>query len=93
MLLPHLLPTILSLSATSWALQDTVFAQDNDGLIHLRSNGSHPARFIIDHGHDVNGYTTFHVVRATGNTSDFVISHSEAGALLNLPNVSRTIIV
>jgi hypothetical protein len=78
---------LLLLSPGSNAKEDAVFARQENGIIHLRSDGSDPAQSIIDHGHDVNGYTTYHVINASGDTSGFSIAHSEAIALLNQDQV------
>jgi hypothetical protein len=81
------LPLLLLFSTGSTAKEDAVFARQENGIIHLRSDGSGSAQFIIDHGHDVNGYTTYHVVNASGDTSGLSIAHSEARALLNQDQV------
>ncbi|KAG9567370.1 glycoside hydrolase family 78 protein, partial [Aureobasidium melanogenum] len=67
----------------TWVHGDSVFARAKNGTIHLHSDGAHPAHFVIGHGHDINGFTAFHVVKASGNTSAFSIAHSESKALLN----------
>jgi hypothetical protein len=64
------------------AEEDAVFARQESGTIDLHSDGSGSAQFIIDHGHDRNGYTTYHVTNASGDTSGFRIVQSEARALL-----------
>jgi len=74
---------ILWLCHRSHAVDDPVFARQENGIIHLRADGSRPAQFVIDHGHDVNGFTTYHVLNASGDTSEFSIAHSETRALLN----------
>jgi hypothetical protein len=84
---PSWLPLLLLCSTRSNAKEDAVFARQENGIIHLRSDGSGSAQFIIDHGHDVNGYTTYHVLNASGDTSGFSIAHSEARALLNQDQV------
>ncbi|KAH0346428.1 glycoside hydrolase family 78 protein, partial [Aureobasidium melanogenum] len=61
----------------------SISARAKNGTIHLRSDGTHPAHLVIDHGHDINGFTTFHIVEASGNTSAFSIAHSESRALLD----------
>jgi hypothetical protein len=81
------LPLLLLFSTGSNAKDDAVFARQENGIIHLRSDGSGSAQFIIDHGHDVNGHTTYHVVNASGDISGFSIAHSEATALLNQDQV------
>ena len=86
-----LLPLLLLLSPGSQAKEDAVFARQENGIIHLRSDGLRPAQFVIDHGHDVNGFTTYHVLNASGNTSAFSIAHSETRAMLNANQV-RSII-
>lgn len=68
----------------------SISARAKNGTIHLRSDGTHPAYLVIDHGHDINGFTTFHVVEASGNTSAFSIAHSESRALLDNLQVSCT---
>lgn len=77
------LSSLLLLCNKAQAKEDLVFARQDDGTIHLRSDGSRPAQFIIDHGHDVTGFTTYHVLNASGDTSKFSIAHSETRALLN----------
>jgi hypothetical protein len=72
---------------------DSVFARARNDTIHLHSDGTHPAQFFIDHGHDINGFTTFHVVKASGNTSDFSVAHSESRALLDNLQVSSNLLV
>lgn len=77
------LPLLLLLCARSQAKENLVFARQENGIIHLRSDGSRPAQFIIDHGHDATGFATYHVLNASGDTSEFSIAHSETRALLN----------
>lgn len=82
-----LLPLLLLFSPGSQAKEDVVFARQENGIIHLRSDGLRPAHFVIDHEHDVNGFTTYHVLNASGNTSAFSIAHSETRAMLNANQV------
>jgi hypothetical protein len=82
-----LLPLLLLFSPGSNAKQDTVFARQENGIIHLRSDGVRPAQFVIDYGHDVNGFTTYHVLNASGDISAFSIAHSETRAMLNANQV------
>ncbi|KAK6005782.1 hypothetical protein QM012_007424 [Aureobasidium pullulans] len=70
---------------------DWISTQAKNGTIHLHSDGTHPAHFVIDHGHDINGFTTFHVLKASGNTSAFSIAHSESRALLGNPQTDGPI--
>jgi hypothetical protein len=81
------LPLLLLFSPVLNAKKDAVFATQEDGIIHLRSDGSGSAQFIIDHGRDVNGYTTYRVLNTSGDTSGFSIAHSETRALLNQDQV------
>jgi hypothetical protein len=81
------LPLLLLFSPGLNAKEGAIFARQENGIIHLHSDGSGSAQFIIDHGHDVNGYTTYHVVNASGDTSGFTIAHIEARALLNQDQV------
>ncbi|THV85913.1 glycoside hydrolase family 78 protein [Aureobasidium pullulans] len=77
-----LLPLLLAVS-TLVRGDDAVFARERNGMIHLRTDGSYPARFVLDHGQDITGFPTLNVVHAIGNTSLFSVAHSESRALLN----------
>lgn len=85
------LPLLLLYFQPTWVYGSSSFAQAKNDSIHLRSDGAIPAHFIIDHGHDINGFTTFHVEQASGDTSAFIISHSETRALLDNLQVDCTL--
>lgn len=85
-----LLPLLLAVSTLVRA-DNAVFARERNGMIHLRTDGSYPARFIIDYGQDITGFPTLNVVHAIGNTSLFSVAHSESRELLNQLHVSAIV--
>lgn len=84
------LPLLLLCLRATRVYGDSVSVGAKNGTIHLSSDGTRPAHLVIDHGHDINGFTTFHIVEASGNTSAFSITHSESRALLDNLQVSCT---
>ncbi|KAH6879855.1 alpha-L-rhamnosidase [Thelonectria olida] len=56
----------------------------------LTSNGTVPSIMLLDFGENVEGFPTFEVVSASGDTSGFEISYGESRAALDLYMVSSS---
>ncbi|PSN58595.1 glycoside hydrolase family 78 protein, partial [Corynespora cassiicola Philippines] len=60
----------------------TSVIQGRNGTITLKGRSNSSSTIVLDYGHDVEGFPTFQVVSASGDTSELEITYSETRAIL-----------